>query len=316
MGQKVQLILWGPLIKTTIGLYLIVILLAAVFPPAATILMFAILCLWSRVPCMLSNFTKDMDVIDFFAVLLAVNLGGLFAGIFGFVLMWFSRIFGPAEDLEYTLKESITFFIAGLLTPFFYILTGKNILLTMYCFTLFGRYGVYLIQDLIVSPGLFWLDLGYIAVGIPIAYFSNTILISIFGDGLDRLFDSGLQLSGGLLIFMTIVVICFYVIGKMIAQTGEQMIEDDETTFKEAIQSIEPHDVIMSYFDIDELPEIIKGTAKGFRIKIFLLTTALLIVLIFSKGYTPIWYEIIFIVIIFYAIIHGLLSFFSKLTVK
>jgi hypothetical protein len=316
MSEKVELILWKPLIETTIVLYLLVLLLAVVWQPAAMVLMFAIVCLWSRVPCMLSNFTKDMDVIDFFVVFLAINIGGVFAGIFGMSIMLFSRLFGPGEMITYTIKDSIAFLIGGMITPFLYILGFKNILITMYLFTIVGRYGVYVLQDFLFDQGAIFTDITYIAVGIPFAYFSNTILIKIFGNSLNNLFETGLQFSFGLFFLITAFVVGFYLFGKMLRHAEEEISEKTGATIRELFHSPEPHEVIISYFDVIHIPWILEGSFKAFRIKLFLMTTSLLIVTFFIKDYVPKWYELITMIVVLYIVIHLLIIFIEKITGK
>tara|TARA_Y100000310_G_C20540604_1_gene743088 strand:+ start:78 stop:1034 length:957 start_codon:yes stop_codon:yes gene_type:complete len=314
MDTDTELILWKPLMKATIVLYIFVLIFAIFYQPAATILMFAILCLWSRVPCMVSSFTKDMDVIDFFVVIIAIKMGGLFAGIFGATIMIFSRFFGPGEDFGYTIKDSVAFFVGGLMTPFLYIISGENVLITMYLFTLFGRYLVYMLQDFLLFRHLFWIELTYIAAGIPIAYFSNTILVKIFGNSLNSIFESGMKFNFGLFFFITIVIIVFFVIARMIEKAEEHIHKEEGTPMRDLFRALEPHDVILSYFDTSKLPWIIQGSFESFRIKIFVLTTCLLIVFFFLKDYVPAWYEIILLVIVLYLPIHIIIKLLQKIT--
>jgi len=312
MAENIQLILWKPLFMTTIAMYLLVIILWIFQSHYATIVLIGILCLWSRIPCMMSMFTKDVDVIDFFVVFLAINLGGVFAGFFGMFMMFFSRIFGPGEPLDYTVKDSIAFLFGGLMTPLFYFLTGGNILLTMYLFTIFGRYGIYLLIDFIFIKGMFWTDMGFVVAGIPIAYFSNTILTSIFGDYLTTLFDSGLKLDLGLFLFVTVVIGVFYLFAYIIGKADKNSVDVIESYNKDVNQSyfLEPHKVILSYFESTRVNMVIEGSFKSFKLKIFIMTTIFILLRMFLSDYHPVWYEVIIGIALIYLTINLLFFLF------
>tara|TARA_Y100000031_G_scaffold147949_1_gene183600 strand:- start:14703 stop:15527 length:825 start_codon:yes stop_codon:yes gene_type:complete len=257
---------------------------------------------------MMSWFTKDMDLIDFFTVILAVHVGGLFAGTFGWVMMVFSRFFGPTEDMDYTIKDAFAFFFGGLLTPVFYALTNQNLLITMYLFTLIGRYGVYLLEDFIFTPGLIWRDLGLILAGVPLAYFTNTILVSLFGESLDRLFETGLRINFGLLFFVTAGLVGFFVLSRVI-ERGER---DTKSSIKkhshyQASIYVDPLDTVMDYFDIFAVSEIITGSFSNFKLKIFLSTFFLMSIFFLYKDFTFRWYQIIFLIVVLYIFISGLI---------
>ena len=97
-----EIILWKPLKVVSFIIFILVILLIPVSKFAAMVTLFALICLWSRIPCLVSMYTKDLDVIDFFVVMLGIHVGGVFGGIFGASVMMFSRIFGPNEWFVYT----------------------------------------------------------------------------------------------------------------------------------------------------------------------------------------------------------------------
>lgn len=176
----------------------------------ATFLLFAYIALWSRIPCMVSDFTKDLDVIDFFAVLIATQLNstfsGLYAAIFSVIVMMFSRIFGPDEDIMITLIESISFFIGSLLTPVIYHLTGHNLFLTLIFFTV-QRYLYGMIIVIFFMRNLLFLATLSIFLGFPIAYIMNKITTLVFGPFLSSVFETGFAFNLPLFIFATILTI-------------------------------------------------------------------------------------------------------------
>ncbi|MBR9700162.1 hypothetical protein GOV09_06920 [Candidatus Woesearchaeota archaeon] len=303
--MAITFIRWKPLITTTIVMYILVLLFWAIYQPIATILLISILCLWSRVPAMVSWFTKDTDVIDFFTVFIALNVGGLWGGVFAWTVFMFSRFFGPVEDFEYTIKDANAFFIGGLLTPFFFTITGGNLLLTIYFFTIFGRYAVYLFQDLVFTPAKIILDAGLILVGIPIAYFSNTFLVTAFGDTLNDIFRTGMKVNIGLFLTVTGLVLFFFIITRFI-EKGEQKIQS-KVKYEKALKPHfiqEPHEVFFSYFNLDHLPALITGSFRYFKLKLFLVTFSLMAAAFIYYEYVPKWYEVIFLVFILFIAIN------------
>ena len=78
-----QFVLWKPLKIVSLITYIIIILLIPISSFWAVIILFGLIHLWSRVPCLICMFTKDLDVVDFFVVMLAINVGGVFGGVFG-----------------------------------------------------------------------------------------------------------------------------------------------------------------------------------------------------------------------------------------
>lgn len=206
-----QFILWKPLKAASIMMYLLVLVLLPFSQFWAAIMLFAIICLWSRIPALITMFLNDLEVIDFFTVMLAIHVGGLFAGIFGASMMLFSRIFGPNEWLPYTIKDATSIFAGGLATPFVFAMTGSP-LYTLYIFTAI-RYSTYLILTLIFEPQELLFELGISAANIVVAVLSNTLVMSFFEDSLSRIFEGGLHFSITLFAFTTLVMGGFYLTG-------------------------------------------------------------------------------------------------------
>jgi hypothetical protein len=208
-----EIVLWKPLKAVSLMIYTIVILLIPISQFWSVIILFALICLWSRLPCLVSMFTKDLDVIDFFVVMLAINIGGLFAGIFGLIIMLFSRIFGPHEYFLYTVKDSISLLICGCLTPAIYAGLG-SMLYTFYAFTII-RYILYVILTLIIEPENIALELGLCLMDLPKVYLYNTFIMSSFEGLLMTVFEGGVHFSLGLFLFATGIVGFFFFLGKI-----------------------------------------------------------------------------------------------------
>jgi len=223
-----KFLLWKPLKVTSLIMYILVILLVPISEFWSVIILFALICLWSRVPCLLSMFTKDLDVIDFFTVMLAIHVGGIFGGVFGAAIMMFSRIFGPNEWFLYTLKDSISIMICGFLTPAFYFVFGSA-LYALYAFTLL-RWIIYLILTWVIEPEYMSLELGLCTVGSLKSYLYNTFVMVTFEGFLATVFVGGIHFSVGLFLCATAVVGFFALLGRIgkllervIPQGKEQM---------------------------------------------------------------------------------------------
>ena len=208
-------ILWNEVKKTSIFIFILIIIILPFSRFWATIITFALFSLWSRILCLVTDYTKDFDMIDFFAVILAVNIGGFFAGLFVIFMMAFSWFFGTHEDPIYTGMDAIAMFFGALFSPIFFQASG-NMLYTMYFFT-FVRYLVYSI----ISITFLGLDRFIVAdlplgfIGLPIAYLTNTFMMKHLGVFFtDVISSTGLKFSFKLLLLAGIIILIFYYLTK------------------------------------------------------------------------------------------------------
>ena len=207
-----QFVLWKPIKVVSVMAYILLILLLPFNSFWSVIILFAVICFWSRIPCLISIFTKDLDVIDFFIVMLGIHIGGLFGAVFGASVMLFSRLFGPREWFLYTLKDSASLFICGLLTPLYYSIFGSA-LYTLYAFTI-TRWVIYLILTAIVEPEAMGLEIGLCTIGSLKSYLYNTFVMKIFEGPLNTVFEGGVHFSVGLFLFATGVIAFFFTLSK------------------------------------------------------------------------------------------------------
>jgi hypothetical protein len=208
-----EIILWKPLKVVSVIIFLVALLLIPMSSFWAMITLFVLICLWSRVPCLISMFTKDLDVIDFFVVMLGIHVGGIFGGLFGGIVMMFTRIFGPNEWFLYTIKDSISLVICGFLTPLFYSMFGSA-LYTLYAFTAL-RWVIYLILTAILEPEYMGLELMLCTIGGFKSYLYNTFVMNTFEGHLTNLFIGGVKFNMGLLLFTGSIIGVFFLIARM-----------------------------------------------------------------------------------------------------
>lgn len=264
-----KLILWKPLYKTTIVLYVLVFLLMIPAPQIATLLLFAIVAMWSRIPALMTIFTKDVECVDFLTVIIAIHMGGLTGAIFGSSIILFTRIFGPTEDLDYTIKESVCFFAGAFVSLGVFKLTG-NVTITMFSFT-FIRYTLYPCLTLVTQPGKVFMDLVILSVSAPIAVFSNLLLLRLTGPALDRIFAKGAIVSWELLLFVTAIIGGFFLVSKFMAREEEKRIAKEGETAAELPGVPEPHEALFSMLTIGPVSSFFRVTPnlfKGFAVTI------------------------------------------------
>ena len=200
-----EIIRFKELKYASLGLFLFSLFLIPFNTTLSTLFMFAVVGLWSRVPAFLSSFTKDSEIIDFLSFVISISLGGLAGGLFGCLLMLFSRIFAPLEYPGYTIKDAVALFVSGISAPFIFFLTGGNMLLSMYGFTVV-RYIIYILLTAFFEPQWMMLELGYCFLGIFTSYLSNTIMISVFGDFTTNILKTGIGFNFSIFVFIFIVL--------------------------------------------------------------------------------------------------------------
>jgi len=163
---------------------------------------------------MVADYAKDLDTIDFFAVVIAIYLdtplSGIYAGLFSVFVMMFSRLFGPDEDVTLTITESVTFFIISVFVPYIYLITD-NLFYTLITFTILR----YIIDQIIVTiffRHLFWYGVFYFIIGPPIAYIMNKIMVLVFGQFFKTVFETGLRFNFPLFIFASLLTVAAHYI--------------------------------------------------------------------------------------------------------
>ncbi len=208
-----QYVLWKPVKIVSLITYILIFL---VFPFSdfwATIMLFGLIAFWSRVPAMISMFTKEVEVLDFFTVMLALHVGGLFAGIFGAGIMLFSKLFAPNEWYLYTIKDAISFFVCALITPLVYVASGSTII-TMYVFMVV-RFSVYMILTVAIEPECIMLELGLCSAGLLVGGIYNTFVMKSFEGFVAPMLAEGVKFNMSLFIIASLIVGIFYLISKV-----------------------------------------------------------------------------------------------------
>jgi len=224
---------WAPLYFTSIAIFFFSLLARAFSPLASSLLLLFLFGLLSRVPCMVSDFTKDMEFVDFLTVMIAVSLGGIWGGLFGASILLFSRLFnsggdgGYSEHPGYTAMEAFNFLLIGSASGVIYSVFNGDLLYTMYAFTAL-RYGLTVLFTLLFAPSYLFYCLQLLAVGAVVAYATNTVSVLLFGDYLVSILRSGPSLSAWAYGFMFSVLALWSVLrlslGPERAEAGVQVV--------------------------------------------------------------------------------------------
>ncbi len=202
---------WGALYFTSLAFFALILLFSVLNPLLATVLSFALLALWSRIPCMTNDITKDLEVIDLFTILLAINIGRFWGGLFGFSLMLFSRFYnkgesgGYSETPLYTVSDALLLFLVGLFAPEIYALVGNSLVFSLYVSTAI-RYvlGYSFLAVFFPSEFFYWFRL--IIPALATAYAANTLAALVLGDYVSGLLKNGLSVPWGLALLFFVVL--------------------------------------------------------------------------------------------------------------
>ncbi len=202
---------WGALYYTSIAVFALILLFTVLNPFAAIILSFALLALWSRVPCMTNDITKDLEVVDLFTILIAINIGRFWGGLFGLSLMLFSRLYntgaqgGYSETPLYTVIDAFSLFLVGLLAPDIYSLAGNSLVYSLYVSTAI-RYVLGYAELAIFVPSEFFYWLRLVIPAIATAYAANTVAALVLGDYVSESLKNGLSVPWGIVFFFFVAL--------------------------------------------------------------------------------------------------------------
>lgn len=217
---------WRELYFISIAMLILVFYNIFANPTRAALLAFSLLALWSRIPCFYNDVVKDLEFLDFFTALVAINLGWKTGAIFGMGTFVLSAMVGRGEKPDYVLGDTICFFLGGLATPFLYAYFDGNLVHTMYAFTAI-RYGFYFLVVLIVFPALAIYVANLLMMGIIVAYTSNTFLATYIGDVGAPLFEAGMGIDMNLITIL-VIIFCYLVAGKMMEGHASKAADEAE----------------------------------------------------------------------------------------
>ncbi|MCK5477060.1 MAG: hypothetical protein KAI55_04015 [Candidatus Aenigmarchaeota archaeon] len=194
---------------------ILILLTIIISPKISAILMFALVALVSRIPSVLASPLKDSEMIDFFAVILALCVSPLFGAIFAVAIFCISTFFSSLElKPQSALINSPALFFPCFFMPWAYAYFGGNLLYTMYVYTAI-RYAIRLPTIWLVKPDVIMISiLFYTPCNLVLAYFTNTIHVFLFGTLTTKIISEGLAIDINLLILI-ILMIAFFEVAKI-----------------------------------------------------------------------------------------------------
>ncbi|MFT4303673.1 MAG: hypothetical protein ACMXYG_03845 [Candidatus Woesearchaeota archaeon] len=210
-----MLMLNWPIIIFVTGLsYIFMILFLPFNVLYSTIILFGIISFWSRLPGvgMHSPFyvLYLLDFVDFFSLIIAINVGGLEGGIFSVITNMGSRFVGVTPSWLGVTKDSIAQFCTCLVIPYVHILLGGDIILSMVWYSVIRLIWFFPMRLLPVET-TFSQFLVVLSTSGGALIVINAIYAKLFGDFLDNLMKAGAQFSFILFLFVTVVILIFYI---------------------------------------------------------------------------------------------------------
>ncbi|MCK5476824.1 MAG: hypothetical protein KAI55_02805 [Candidatus Aenigmarchaeota archaeon] len=213
--QETKIMRWKYIYFLVKVFTILILLTIIILPKISAIFMFALVALVSRIPSVLAISLKDSEMIDFFAVILAMTVSPLFGAIFAVTIFCISTFFSSLEEKPQSLiVNSIGLFFPCFFMPWAYAYFGGNLYYTMYTYTAIR----YIVRQPFVF--FFWPNLTiistffYLSSNLILAYITNTIHIALFGTLTTKVINEGLTLDLNLLILI-ILMIAFFEVAKI-----------------------------------------------------------------------------------------------------
>jgi len=206
-----RLVVYWPIVYlVTAILYIMMILFLPFNQVKATVFLFLIVAFWSRIPGV--GFPSPFyilylaDFIDFFALIVAVNLGGIYGVFFVIFGNIVSRACGVYPSWLGVIKDTIALSVACLVIPLIHSALGSDIFLSMIIFSVIRLLMFFPMRILPVETSFPQFLLEMLGAG-TISIIINAFYASLFGTFFDSLLKKGMQFSWPLFIFCTIVIL-------------------------------------------------------------------------------------------------------------
>lgn len=200
-----DLVLWKPLYYTSIGMFILSLILFPFTQNWSIIIVFALVSLWSRIPGFIHFIFNQLTLNDFFTFIIAAHVNGLVGGLFGAFNMLSGLIFGPNQWPPYIIRGSIALFIAGLSTPLIINFVGSVSLTTFFIYE--GLvYAIYYALVLLFSREEIGIEITVLPAVIFFDFFMNAFLFKSFGNFLDSLVTGGISGGWPFLIFAGVIL--------------------------------------------------------------------------------------------------------------
>ncbi len=237
--QETKIMRWKYIYFLVKVFTILILLTIIVLPKISAIFMFCLVALVSRIPSVLAISLKDSEMIDFFAVILALTVSPLFGAIFAVAIFCISTFFSSLEIKPLAiLVNSPALFFPCFFMPWAYAYFGGNLLYTMYAYTVI-RYAIRLPIVGLLRPDMLMMAIFfYVPCNLVLAYITNTVHVFLFGALTTKVITDGLALDINLLILI-ILMIAFFEAAKIFEKRmkNKKTPIDDKFSFFSTIKS-------------------------------------------------------------------------------
>jgi len=205
---------WPIIVASTIILYLLTILVLPFSPERASVFLFAIVALWSRLPGVgmpsPMYILYFMDLVDFFSLIIAINIGGIEGAIFTICLNLGSRVVGVFPSWLGVCKDAIAQGITCLIIPFVHALTGQDIFITMIWYSVI-RILLFIPMRILPTETTLPQFIVMIFAGGTAQLVINAAYVKLFGSFFNSLLQKGVEFNWLLFLVVTAVILIFYI---------------------------------------------------------------------------------------------------------
>lgn len=201
---------WPIIIVVTILLYGLIIIFLPFDQTLSSVFLFALISFWSRLPGVgmpspmyVLYFT---DLVDFFSLIVAVNIGGFYGAVFSVFLNLTSRACGIFPSWLGVAKDTIAQFVVCLIIPYVYIITGQDIFMTMIWYSILRVLMFFPMRLLPVETSFPQFLVTMFAGGAAVLAI-NAAYARLFGEYLNSLLKAGAQFNWLLFLFATVIIL-------------------------------------------------------------------------------------------------------------
>ncbi len=242
-----KLVVYWPFIYViTIALYLLVVFSLPFSQVAATFFLFMLVSYWSRIPGV--GFPTPLyflylaDLVDFFALIVAINLGP----IYGCIIVIFANIASRANGVfprwQAVLKDTFALCIACFLIVPIHQTLGGDIFISMIIFNLI-RILMFIPMRIVPGSSPFPQFIIEFVTVVPLSFIINGMYARFFGDFFDSLMKEGVKFNWILFAGVTAVILISMVyLKKITAKNTINPIRDllKRSTQKKKKQTLHP----------------------------------------------------------------------------
>ncbi len=203
-------IFWPMVIFVTVFLYALLILFLPFSTAWATVMLYSIISFWSRLPGVGTPSPFYVlyltDLVDFFSLIIAINIGGIPAAIFTLLINLVSRACGVFPYWMAVFEDAVAQAIVCLIIPFIHVATGGNILVSMIWYTVLRLIINIPLYIVLPDPTPFPQFIVEVFVVGAALVAINAFYAQLFGKFFDNLLQSGIEFNWLLFLFVTIII--------------------------------------------------------------------------------------------------------------